>query len=255
MGLWAKVRWSVAQRGLAGTLRAVPAALTRRSPAPSPHPLDQRYGTDTGGLIGGAALATGHPHDPYITAYAAISPSRFEEAMDRWRETIGSATIEDYTFIDLGCGKGRALLLASRMGFREVVGIELNAGLAAVAHANAQRWHSLGEARCPIRINAGDATEPALPPTPTLLFLYNAFAEPMVCRLADNLAASNHPERIDLIYQNAYHAHVFTGRSGVFELWRAELPLSAEDRAADPVASPHDITVLLRVDGTARKSV
>jgi SAM-dependent methyltransferase len=255
MSLWGKVRWSVAQRGLVGTLRAVPAALSRRSPAASLHPFDQRYGTDTGGLIGGATLAAQHPHDRYITGYAGIPPSRFEDAINRWREMVRSATVEDYTFIDLGCGKGRAVLLASQLPFREVIGIELNPRLAAIAQSNAERWHQLHEARCPIRIEVGDASEPALPATPVLLFLYNAFAKPLVSRLADNLARSNHSAPIDLIYQNAYHADVFTQRSPLRELWRAELPLSAEDGAADPVASPSDITVLLRMDGIPPKSV
>ncbi|HEX5284750.1 MAG TPA: class I SAM-dependent methyltransferase [Bryocella sp.] len=255
MGLWRKLRWSLAQRGLIGTLRAVPAALTRRSPADLQHPFDQRYGTDTSGLIGGAALATGHRHDPYITAYAGVAPSRFETAMDRWRGTLGDAKIEDYTFIDLGCGKGRALLLASRFPFREVVGIELNSRLAGIAQSNLKRWQSLAETSSPIRIIVGDATDPDLGGGPALLFLYNAFAERLVCRLADNIARSKDSARTDVIYQNAYHADVFTHRAGFRELWRAELPLCAEDAAADPVASPRDITVLLRLDAAAQRGV
>ncbi len=255
LNLWRKLRWSLAQRGLVGTLRAVPAALTRRTPAGSQHPFDQRYGTETSGVIGGAALATGHAHDAYITAYAGVAPSRFDAALERWRDPIGEAKIEDYTFVDLGCGKGRALLLASRLPFREVVGIELNPQLAGIAQSNAERWRSLGGARCPIRVEVGDASKPALPANPTLLFLYNAFAEPMVCRLADNITRSNHSHRIDLIYQNAYHAEILTDRFGFSQVWSGELPLSAEDATADPVATPHDITVLLRLDAAAQRSV
>ncbi len=255
MAIWRKLRWSLAQRGLLGTLRAVPAALTRGRPTQPQHPFDQRYGTDTSGLIGGADLATGHPHDPYITAYAGVAPSRFAAALDQWRGTVGEVKIQDYTFIDLGCGKGRAVLLASRLPFREVIGIELNPRLAATAQSNVERWRSVGEARSPIRIVVGDASEPDLRDGPVLLFLYNAFAEPLVCRLADNIARFNHPERINLIYQNAYHADVFTRQFGFSELWRAELPLSPEDAAADPVASAHDITVLLRVDADGQTSV
>ena len=242
--LWKKLRWSIAQRGLLGTLKAVPKALTRRPSTTAPHPFDQRYGTDTSGLLGGGSLAIGHPNDIYITGYSGIPPSRFDAALDRWQETIGAARIEDYTFIDLGCGKGRALLLASRYPFREVIGIELNPQLAAIAQRNAEHWQSLGEAHSPIRILVGDATEPALPAGPTLLFLYNAFAEPLVQRLARNL--SSHP--VDLIYQNAYFAEPFTTELGYRELCNTVLPLSPEDASADPVASPKDITILFRVN-------
>ena len=239
-----KLRWSITQRGLVGTLKAVPKALMRGKPSTVQHPFDQRYGTDTSGLIGGGTLATGHKHDAYITGYAGVPPSRFEAALDRWRSTIGSARIEDYTFIDLGCGKGRALLLASRLPFREVIGIELNPQLAAIAQRNVERWQSLSEARSPIRIHTGDATEPTLPSSPTLVFLYNAFDEPLVHRLAANL--SSHP--IDLIYQNADFAAAFTPQLGFHEISRGLLPLSSEDASADPVASPQDLTLLLRSD-------
>ena len=184
----------------------------------------------------------------YITAYAGIAPSRFEAALDRWHSTINAARIEDYTFVDLGCGKGRALLLASRLPFREVIGIELNPELAAIAQQNADRWRNLGEAASPIRVQIGDATELVLPSEPTLLFLYNSFAEPMAHRLASHLSHATTSPAIDLIYQNAYHAQVFNAHLGFRELWRTILPLSIEDADADPVASPDDLTALFRID-------
>lgn len=250
--LWRKLRWSITQRGLLGTIKAAIKALTRRAASPAQHPFDKLYGTDTSGVIGGGALATGHPHDVYITAYAGIAPSRFEAALTRWRSTI-TARVEDYTFIDLGCGKGRALLLASRLRFREVIGIELNPQLVAIAQRNARLWQHPGEARSPITIQIGDATQPSLPAGPTILFFYNAFAEPLVHRLAHHLshAATTHP--IDLIYQNAYFAGAFASRLGYTELWTASLPLSPEDALADPVASPDDLTVLLRM--TTRNNI
>ena len=48
--------------------------------------------------------------------------------------------IEDYIFIDVGAGKGRGLLVASEYSFRKVIGIELNAEMAAIARQNVERW-------------------------------------------------------------------------------------------------------------------
>lgn len=53
--------------------------------------------------------------------------------MKRWQEFGPAYGIEDYTFVDIGCGKGRAVLLASEVRFREIVGIELNTKLAVLA--------------------------------------------------------------------------------------------------------------------------
>ncbi len=249
--VWRKLRWSIAQRGVAGTLRALPHALARRSSPAAQHPFDTRYGTDTGGVLGGGSLAVGHAHDVHITGYAGISPSRFEAAIKQWSSAIGSSPaapgLAGYSFIDLGCGKGRALLLASRFPFREVIGIELNPQLAAIAKRNVERWQSSRECRSSIGVHLGDAADPPLPNTPTLLFLYNAFAEPLVRQLATRLSSAALTDRtVDLIYQNAYFAHVFTQQLGFRELWRGVLPLSPEDAASDPVASPDDLTVILR---------
>lgn len=247
LALWRKLRWSLTHRGVWGTLRAAPAALARTSPAVVPHPFDQHYGTDTSGVIGGSSLAIGHPHDPYITAYAGIAPSRLDSALDRWSATLGSLRVEDYIFIDLGCGKGRAVLLASRRPFRHVIGIELNPQLASIAKRNVERFQESGEIRSPITIDTGDATGPSLPDGALLLFLYNSFAQPLVVQLADYLMVSASRRRIDLIYQNAEFAHAFAAQAGYQKLWEAVLPLSAEDAQADPVASPSDITVQFRL--------
>src|SRR5207245_5268496 len=44
------------------------------------------------------------------------------------------------TFVDFGCGKGRALVLAAEHGFRRVLGIECDAQLFAAAQRNARAY-------------------------------------------------------------------------------------------------------------------
>jgi SAM-dependent methyltransferase len=82
------------------------------------HPFDVEHGTDTGGLIPGSELGVGHRHDLFIAGYAGVPPSGFRAAIARWKSVGLLHRIEDYTFLDLGCGKGRAVLLASEFGFR-----------------------------------------------------------------------------------------------------------------------------------------
>ena len=42
----------------------------------------------------------------------------------------------EYEFVDVGCGKGRALIFAAEMGFRKVTGVEISPMLAEVASKN-----------------------------------------------------------------------------------------------------------------------
>src|SRR5580658_10087482 len=94
------------------------------------HPFDLKYGTDTGGYLGPQELAGSGIHDRMNNGYSAVAPSVFREACRRWRETLPSSAsrLEAYTFVDVGAGKGRTLLLAAELPFRRVIGVELNEG-------------------------------------------------------------------------------------------------------------------------------
>ena len=104
---------------------------------PPTHPFDALHGTDTGGLITAAKLLTGHPCDKHVTAYYGVAPSILRGLLDLWlNRTSPPFPIDRYTFLDIGAGKGRALLVAAESPFNEVVGVELNPSLAAIARNN-----------------------------------------------------------------------------------------------------------------------
>ena len=143
---WSKLRWSLTQRGLGGTLKFALERARRRPDQVKPqvHPFDARYGVDTGGLIGGGELRSGHRNDVFNTAYYGMAPSRFQWVMEYWIADQTHAALEDYSFVDLGCGKGRAVMMASEFRFRVVAGVELNAALAGIAEANVAVWTAAG---------------------------------------------------------------------------------------------------------------
>ena len=113
------------------------------------HPFDLEFGVRTSGLIAGRNLHAGHRHDRHITAYYAIAPSVFQNILVRWRRCRPIAPLDAYTFIDLGAGMGRALLLAAAYPFRAVVGVELHPTLAHIARRNLSQWRAAGRTRVP----------------------------------------------------------------------------------------------------------
>ncbi len=250
-GALRKVRWSVAHRGWGGTVRVALGALGRRGGAEPErvHPFDERYGTDTSGLIGGGSLGVGSRNDAYITAYAGVAPSRLNAALDRWAGPLsGDETVGDFSFVDLGCGKGRAMLLASERPFREILGVELNPGLATTAERNVAVWQADGRAVAPMRVACGDAVEVAYPSGPMLVFIYNSFAAPVVRGVLD--ALDRHVRataaRVDVLFQNEGPEMPLLSDPRLRLLWTAQLPLEGEDAAADLVGSPEDVTSLYR---------
>ena len=248
---WRKVRWSLAHRGLRGTLGVAFAALSRRGghDPVAIHPFDARHGTDTGGLIGGGSLAVGSRNDPYITAYAGVAPSRLNTALDRWAETLPEGErLETFAFVDLGCGKGRAMLLASQRPFHHVTGVELNPGLAKIAKRNVAIWEAGGRSKIAIEVVEGDATELGYPAGPLLVFIYNSFGPPVVRAVLQALERHIRATgaRVDLLFQNEGPEMPLRTDPRLHLLWTAQLALSGEDVGAELVASPEDVTSLYR---------
>jgi SAM-dependent methyltransferase len=115
---------------------------------------------------------------------------------------------EKATFVDLGAGKGRALLIAARSPFRELVGVEYSATLAATARANVQR---AGDDR--IRIVHADAASYRFPDGPLVLYFYNPFDATVMREVIWNLTQSHQHQRrrIVVLY--------FLPRPSCLELW------------------------------------
>jgi len=250
---WSKLRWSLAQRGLAGTMRSVLGHARRRNSATSEtkpllHPFDLRYGVDTSGLIGGGELRSGHKNDVFNTAYYGMAPSRFRQVMADWLSDGSHGAISEYSFIDLGCGKGRAVMMASEFPFRQVIGVELNGQLAKIAQKNVAAWTAAGRAICPVQIICQDATEFSFPEGPCLLYLFNPFAAPVVKRLIESIEADfvARPGQMDLIYFNPESGYLFEAHEGFELLWTGTIAMSKEDAEADLVASPEDLCSIYR---------
>jgi SAM-dependent methyltransferase len=213
------------------------------------HPFDLQYGTDTGGYLRPAELGGSRNHDQMNNGYSAVAPSVFREACHRWRETLppSASRLEAYTFVDVGAGKGRALLLAAELPFRKVIGVELNEGLAAIAQRNIAAWSRKAHPRTKIRMNCQDALEFDWPRSPLLIYLNNPFECALVKQLAARVAAAAGGRIVDLLYVNPACADSLT-RSGLFKLlWDTQIEMSEADHRADPYGAASDRVSAFRI--------
>jgi hypothetical protein len=212
------------------------------------HPFDRRYGVDTSGLIPGGELHSGHKNDVFNTAYYGMAPSRFQRLMEYWVADESHRAIGDYNFVDLGCGKGRAVMMASQYHFREVAGVELHSALARIAEANVAVWTAAVRAVCPVRIVCQDATEFVFPNGPCLLYLFHPFTAPVLKRLIERIETDFASRRglLDLIYFNPEAGELLEAHGGFELLWTGTVPLSEEDAAVDWVASAEDLCSVYR---------
>jgi len=199
------------------------------------HPFDVANGVRTSGLVAGRHLKSGHRHDRHATAYYGVAPSVFQSLVRRWQLTKPAALSDQFTFIDVGAGMGRGLLLAAEMRFREVVGVELNPVLVRIARRNAAIWRAAGRARSPIRICCADAVEFHFPPGPCLAFLFNPFGGPVMRRFLKKLASDFEGRRgqLDLLYVNNEQEAELERAAGFRRLYLGQIRRSRADAIAD----------------------
>lgn len=170
---------------------------------------DSAFGVDTGGAIGLSDLQIDSPNYLYGTLYKASDPERF-------REIVRAADVqyEDYTFVDLGSGKGLALLLASEFPFQAVRGVEFARELHEVAEKNMRRFRNANQKCWDILSIHGDAAKYEFPNEPLLIYLYHPFEAEVLDVVVSRLEESHRrsPRPIVLAYAQPAAA-------GVLQRW------------------------------------
>jgi SAM-dependent methyltransferase len=116
-------------------------------------------------------------------------------------------------FVDLGCGKGRALVLAAEHGYRHLVGIEQSTALALEAERNLRVFADRAGLDLDVRIVQGDAAEHRFGGEDSTIFLFHPFSRRVLRRVLLNLASvasasAGTAPAVALVYVNPMHGGV-----------------------------------------------
>lgn len=141
----------------------------------------------------------GQFHSPY----QPTEPGLFKEMMAALK-TAGLKDFQDFTFIDVGSGKGRVLLMAADYPFRRIIGVELFPDLHRIAQDNVRLYNSDMQQCFRLEPVCADARGFAYPVEPLLLYLFNPLPEPALKTFVSNLEASwrEHPRDVYVLYHN-----------------------------------------------------
>lgn len=124
--------------------------------------------------------------------YSPISVVVFSHAMSRL-----AIQPDKFTFIDLGSGKGRALILAGEYGFKRIIGVEFAPALCEIARHNLLITQTRAEVVC------RSATEFVFPKEPIVIFMYSPFTSDILERVLRNV----HRDGL-IVYINPRHQQV-----------------------------------------------
>lgn len=158
---------------------------------------DKSHGTDTGGMIATRDLDLENESDRWQSNLYLGSPARVT------RRIIEALDIDcrDYTFVDYGSGKGRALFIAAQFPFRQVVGVEISPALHQAAERNIERY-SGAALQSRIDLWCGNALEYELPAGNLVLHMYHPFGPEVLGQVLSHIenTAGGTPRRILVPY-------------------------------------------------------
>ncbi len=173
---------------------------------------DYRVNT-TSGAVGWRDRLLGMFH----SAYQPTEPAAFHEMLDGLQQSLQQMpgpdhttfNFSDFTFIDLGSGKGRTLLMASDYPFRRIIGVELLPSLHQIAEENLRQYKSESQKCFALESICADATASPLPADPLVIFLFNPFPESGMRQVVANLDQSlhEHPRPVFVLYHNPLLEH------------------------------------------------
>ncbi|MFL6674072.1 MAG: class I SAM-dependent methyltransferase [Massilia sp.] len=201
---------------------------------------DWIHGVDTRTMADLPALTIGSRNKPLGEAYEGSPVFSFRRLLRRL-----DIPCQDYAFVDFGSGKGRTLLLAGELPFKQVIGVEFSAELNHLAARNISRYRRRKAQR--VATLHCDATEFALPDENLVLYFFNPFKAEVLDKVLANISASlaHRPRKVILVYLNL-RAPDLLGKLGggwTLETWHRYriytcTPRSRHSRLAADMAEP-----------------
>jgi SAM-dependent methyltransferase len=192
-----RLRYTVASAGLVRTAADVMTLLATYRPERDAS-FDRRFGTDTAGCLPTTELdiADGPARDAAVLYLP--SPAR----VTRWAIQTLPLDHRTHSFVDLGCGKGRVLLVASEFPFQRIVGVEVSPRLAGIARENVRRYTPKTRKCWAVDVHQVEAARFSFPATDLLIHFYHPFEPPMLREVLLQLERSlaTQPRRVTIAY-------------------------------------------------------
>jgi SAM-dependent methyltransferase len=139
----------------------------------------------TSGTVGWRDRFLGLLHSPY----QPTEPALFHEMLERLI-LEARINVEQFTFVDVGSGKGRTLLMASDYPFQRIVGVELLPSLHQAAQQNIAAYRSEKQKCFAVESVCADASDFEFPPCAMIVYLFNPLPQHALIRMLGNLQAS-----------------------------------------------------------------
>jgi SAM-dependent methyltransferase len=208
MNIISRLRGSVRRRGVLPTVKVVQGDIVMHARRIWDRSFDLKHHTDTQHIV----------ETPDMTDVESENTSlghRNEATRPRpFRRLLRELDLPDGSvFVDLGCGDGRALILAAQAGIRRVVGIDYYPQACETARHNIETVRRSG-VDIDSEVICGDVIDLEFAAEYNIFYLFNPFDSEMLDGVLDNLNSSleRSPRRVWIIYQYPESREVLDSR-------------------------------------------
>jgi SAM-dependent methyltransferase len=222
----AALRWqrdSLRTRGLAGSLRYLAVQLFECIKDSMPERRRSRFGDIDYDCD--HAVDTTWARLPLSVRLREVFSERLyqptvEEEFAAIMQPLAALDLGTFTFVDLGSGKGRALLMAAMYPFARIVGVEVQPELEAIARRNIEVFARPGQLCRRFESLCADAREYEFPRDNLVLYLFNPFPDYVLREVLSRLidSARRAPRAIFVLYNAPFEKQEFE-RFPEFELY------------------------------------
>lgn len=184
---------------------------------------EKKYGISTTGSDELLHLEKMGIDTSHATIYMPVSYLLLEEILAQLPNHTQQTTNNKQThFLDIGCGKGRALCVAAHHGFTKVTGLDISRALCDMAKVNLQATKEKIPA-LEYKVINNDAFYFDIPDDVEHIFFFNPFDEIVMTAVVNNIMESLrcHRRRIYILYVNPLHKDVFL-KAGFKETWHSK---------------------------------
>ncbi|MBC7935126.1 MAG: class I SAM-dependent methyltransferase [Rhizobacter sp.] len=165
---------------------------------------ERKYGIQTTGADELDSLEEKGIDTEHATIYMPVSYDVIEDIFRQYDPSLSKH------FIDIGCGKGRAMCVAAQMGATKITGIDFSKEFCDQSKLNLLKTQQ----RFPVlqfKVLNNDAFYFEIPADADCIFMFNPFDEMIMSGVIENIEISleENPRTITIIYANPLQKHLF----------------------------------------------
>jgi SAM-dependent methyltransferase len=156
-------------------------------------------------ILDGDKEALAHATDYFPSSYLVLHEA-FSCIRDECRDSV---------LVDYGCGMGRALMFASTLPLKKIIGVEVSSSLCTAARKNLERlYRSSRQVKPAWSIVHADARAFTVPEDANLFYFFNPFDAELLDNVIGNIltSARKTPRKCTVLYANPQHESVFLSR-------------------------------------------